>query len=162
MILPIEYCSVPGWDPEGMKAPAILIVDDDPALRKALTVFLKLQFAVFSAGSVDEAMEVLEDSGADAVLLDYRMPGKDGLAGLPEIREKFEEIPVVMLTGYGDAALFEKAMELGAKGCLKKPIDLMDVLSAIIKVVEEGQEADTEEGEPFTDSEAGEPFESAE
>ena len=141
MILPIEYCSVPGWDPGGMKAPAVLIVDDDPALRKALTVFLKLQFAVFSAGSVDEAMEVLEDSGADAVLLDYRMPGKDGLVALPEIREKFEGIPVVMLTGYGDSALFEKAKSLGASGCLKKPIDLMDVLSALIKVVEEREAA---------------------
>jgi len=140
VILPIEYCSVPGWDPEGVKAPAILIVDDDPALRKALTVFLKLQFAVFSAGSVDEAMEVLEDNGADAVLLDYRMPGKDGLEALPEIREKFGEIPVVMLTGYGDLALFEKAKSLGVLNCLKKPIDLMDVLSALVNAVE-GREA---------------------
>lgn len=148
MILPIEYCSVPGWDPTGMKAPAVLIVDDDPALRKALTVFLKLQFVVFSASSVDEAMQVLEDSGADAVLLDHRMPGKDGLAGLPEMRRRFGGVPVVMLTGYGDPALFEKAIELGASGCLKKPIDLMDVLAAIIKVVEEREAAAGDEEEP--------------
>ena len=139
-----------------MRAPAILVVDDDPALRKALTVFLKLQFAVFSASSMDEAMEVLEDSGADAVLLDYRMPGKDGLAGLPEILDKHGEVPVVMLTGYGDQALFDKAKELGASDCLKKPIDLMDVLSAIVKVVEE-RDADSKEI-----TEGGNAFESAE
>ena len=124
-----------------MRAPAILVVDDDPALRKALTVFLKLQFAVFSASSMDEAMEVLEDSGADAVLLDYRMPGKDGLTGLPEIREKYGEVPVVMLTGYGDQAFFDKAKELGATNCLKKPIDLMDLLSTVIKAVEDKEVA---------------------
>ena len=143
-----------------MKAPAVLVVDDDPALRKALTVFLKLQFAVFSASSMEEAMEVLEDSGADAVLLDYRMPGKDGLAGLPEIREKYGDVPVVMLTGYGDQALFDKAKDLGAASCLKKPIDLMDVLSTVIKAVEEKEAA----AKLAADEEArnGNAFESAE
>jgi len=143
-----------------MKAPAILVVDDDPALRKALTVFLKLQFAVFSAGSMEEAMEVLEDNGADAVLLDYRMPGKDGLAGLPELREKYSDVPVVMLTGYGDQALFAKAKELGASCCLKKPIDLMDVLSTVIKVVEEKDAAAQKAA--AEDAEGGAAFGSAE
>ncbi len=160
MILPIEYCSVPGWDPEGIKAPAILVVDDDPALRKALTVFLKLQFAVFSASSMEEAMQVLDDSGADAILLDYRMPGKDGLAGLPEIREKYGEVPVVLLTGYGDQALFDKARALGAASCLKKPIDLMDVLSTIIKVVEEKEAAAAAAADEAPEN--GNAFESAE
>ena len=84
------------------------------------------------------------------------MPGKDGLAGLPELREKYGDVPVVMLTGYGDQALFDKATELGASNCLKKPIDLMDVLSAIIKVVEEKEAAQqaAEEEQPFGDAEA--------
>lgn len=131
MILPIEYCSAPGWDPKGMVAPSILVVDDDPALRKALTIFLKLQFMVFSASSVDEAMDVLDDSGADLVIMDYKMPGKDGLTGLREIRAKHSELPILMLTAYGDPKTFAKAMVLGAAECLKKPFELDDIFRSV-------------------------------
>lgn len=150
MILPIEYCSTPGCDPN-LNAPSVLVVDDDPALRKALTVFLKLQFMVFSAGSVDEAMEVLNETGADMVIMDYKMPGKDGLTGLREIRAKHADVPILMLTAYGDPRTFAKAMVLGAANCLKKPFELDDIfrsLSALIRPEEnvEPKAADPEDG----------------
>lgn len=140
MVLPIEYCSVPAWDPQGLKAPSVLVVDDDPALRKALTVFLKLQFIVFSAGSVDEAMEVLNETGADMVIMDYKMPGKDGLTGVREIREQHADVPILMLTAYADPGTFVKAMGLGASNCLKKPFELEDIFRSLGDLLEKGEE----------------------
>ena len=104
---------------------------------------------VFSAGSVDEAMEVLDETGADMVIMDYKMPGKDGLTGLREIRAKHSGVPILMLTAYGDPKTFAKAMVLGAADCLKKTFELEDIFRSLCEIVaSEEEEGSMEKPEP--------------
>ncbi len=101
----------------------ILIVDDDRALRETIAETLAdLGHEVVQAGSGDEARSRLAAGRADAVLLDLRMPGEDGIAVLRTLRDRPDPPPVTILTAVPTAANTIEAMRLGAFDHLAKPI----------------------------------------
>ena len=80
----------------------ILVVDDEPLVRRSLSEFLTLEgYTVSSASNGREALSTLKDYLADIVISDIKMPELDGIHLLGEIREKFPETSVIMITGYG-------------------------------------------------------------
>ncbi len=110
----------------------VLVVDDEPALRESMRIFLRTAFEVSTAASVDEAMGLLRDEPAPRVIiLDMNMPVKDGLQGLREIKPAFPGIPVLILSGYVDDETLKNAQELGAAGFMRKPFDLIELLNTI-------------------------------
>ncbi len=136
MILPIEYHKAAATDPdEEYRVPTILVVDDDPGLRKALSIFLKFQYFVVSASSAEEATMLLEELGADAVILDYKMPGKDGLELLRSIRSRYPKLPVLLLSGCADESTEQRAKTLGVNGCMRKPFELEEVVGSLAELV---------------------------
>ncbi len=103
---------------------AILIVDDDAAYRQALTEALEREFAVVAASSADEAQEKITKALA-AVLLDVRLKdestaNRDGLVLLETIKQVQPDLPVVMMTNYGDIDIAVEAMRLGAADFIQK------------------------------------------
>lgn len=114
----------------------ILIVDDDSAMRGALgDAIVNLGHAYQEAATGSAALIALDEGGVDAVLLDLRMPGMDGLEVLRRIRARPEAPSVVILTAHATAANTIEAMRLGALDHLTKPIsqaDLKRVLAALI------------------------------
>jgi DNA-binding NtrC family response regulator len=103
---------------------AILIVDDDPAYRQALNEALEREFEVTVAGSADEAQEKI-NQGLAAVLLDVRLKdegtaNRDGLILLESIKQVQPNLPVVMMTNYGDIDIAVEAMRLGAEDFIQK------------------------------------------
>jgi DNA-binding response OmpR family regulator len=105
---------------------SILVVDDDPMIRKLLVRRLELDgYAVTAAGSGEEAMVVLGESPVDLVLLDVLMPGMDGYAVLERIRasEWLRHLPVVVISAVDDLSSAVRCIELGADHYLGKPID---------------------------------------
>ena len=85
----------------------------------------------FECGRWDEAMEVLDDSGADAVLLDYRMPGIDGITLLAELRRREFRGRCILISAYLNEEVRSQAGHLGVDLVLKKPVDISRLRSAL-------------------------------
>jgi DNA-binding NtrC family response regulator len=116
--------------------PTILIVDDDAALRAGLAEALTdLGFVAAEAADGPAALAWLERHRADAVLLDLRMPGLDGMEVLRRIRARPAPPPVAILTAVPTAANTIEAMRLGAADHLAKPVGRADVAALLLRLL---------------------------
>jgi len=84
-------------------------------------------YSVIEVGDGDEALARIEQDQPDAVLLDLKMPGRDGLAVLAKLGPALAELPVIVITAYGGSAAAIEAMRRGAYDYLTKPFDLDEV-----------------------------------
>ncbi len=103
----------------------VLVVDDDPVLRLALSCFMeRLDFDVRRCENGQQAVEQFADQGADIVLMDATMPVMDGFSACEAIRvlPNGEHVPIVMITGYEDEPSIDRAFACGASECITKPI----------------------------------------
>jgi len=113
----------------------VLIIDDDELVRKALKRSLQLYgFRVYLTEDGDAGLKLAREKKPSFILLDWMMPGVDGLEVLAELKhdEQTEHIPVFMLTGRGMMGDLDQAFEIGADGYITKPADLGE-LGRIIK-----------------------------
>ena len=109
----------------------VLVVDDEPDLedlfRRQFRRDIRSQrFVMEFAGSAAQALTRIADIGEQTLILilsDINMPGMSGLEMLPEARARRPDVPVIMITAYGDAETRKLALERGAEGLLTKPID---------------------------------------
>lgn len=112
----------------GDASPAVLIVDDEPILADAVRGYLvRRGYDVALAGSGEDALDRMRQSERDLVVLDYGLPGMDGLEALRRLKQLAPGAEVVMLSAHGTAETAEAAMRLGAFGYLPKPIDLVEL-----------------------------------
>jgi PAS domain S-box-containing protein len=115
--------------PAPATVPKVLVIDDEPALQKAMYKILKNEnYEIAFAGNGLEGLAHLEKEKPDLIFLDLRMPGLDGFGFL----EKLHIIPddpyhVVVITGHGDDREVEKSFELGVNFFLRKPLSLIEV-----------------------------------
>ena len=109
----------------------VLVVDDEPDVealfRQQFRRDLRAQrfvmdFAMSAADALARIASTIEQS-LILILSDINMPGMTGLEMLPRVREMRPEVPVIMITAYGDPETRRKALESGASGLLTKPID---------------------------------------
>ena len=106
----------------------VLVAEDDQAIRFSLACFLTAEgYRVIEAGDGDEALGLIGRDRPDAVLLDLKMPAKDGLAVLAALGPALAELPVIVITAYGGSAAAIEAMRRGAYDYLTKPFDLDEV-----------------------------------
>jgi two-component system, NtrC family, response regulator HydG len=111
----------------------VLVVDDEPAARKGLEKLLDLDgYRVVTAASGDEALSIAPELAPDVVVTDLKMPGMDGIELLERLHELDVELPVIMVTAFGDVGSAVKAMRAGAFNFLTKPVDF-DALSVSIE-----------------------------
>ncbi|MEE3627154.1 response regulator [Nitrospirillum sp. BR 11752] len=111
---------------------AIIVVDDDPSMRKALTnLFNSLDLTVHTFASTQEFLDWPLPDIPLCLVLDIRMPGQNGLDFQEEFAPSHEEIPVVFITGHGDIPMSVRAMKAGAIEFLTKPFKEQDLLDAI-------------------------------
>jgi DNA-binding NtrC family response regulator len=109
----------------------VLVVDDEPDVealfRQQFRRDLRAQrFMMDFANSAADALARITSSIGQSLILilsDINMPGMTGLEMLPKVKEMRPEVPVIMITAYGDADTRRKALESGAIGLLTKPID---------------------------------------
>jgi len=120
-----------------MEKAKILIAEDEKAQRELLEGFLKKEgFSVEAVSNGRQAIEKIGRGFFDIAFLDYKMPELDGLQTLHEIRKRFPDLPVVMMTAYGTVETAVVSMKEGALDYLTKPIDLDELLLIIQKVLE--------------------------
>ena len=109
----------------------VLVVDDEPDVealfRQQFRRDLRAERFVmdFANSAADALSRITSTIGQSLILIlsDINMPGMTGLEMLPKVKEMRPEVPVIMITAYGDADTKRKALESGATGLLTKPID---------------------------------------
>ena len=117
----------------------ILVVDDEPDVevlfRQQVRHDLRAgRFKMEFAQSGDMALRCIADAAGVSIILilsDINMPGMTGLEMLPKVKQMRPEVPVIMITAYGDADTKRKALENGASGLLTKPIDFSQLREEI-------------------------------
>ena len=115
----------------------ILIVDNDEGLVHFLTrLFVKMQHDVTACGDGMSAVARLRDESFDAVLLDYKMPGLNGLDTLTEIRQLQVKTPVIVMTAYGTTETAIEAMKRGAYDYVLKPFDTEQLKAIVVDALE--------------------------
>jgi DNA-binding NtrC family response regulator len=101
----------------------ILVVDDEPLIRRSLSELLTLEgYCVSSAGNGKEALDLLRSHDADIVISDLKMPEMDGMHLLKETKKSCPNTHVIMITGYGNIDSAVEAMKEGAYDYITKPI----------------------------------------
>jgi DNA-binding NtrC family response regulator len=114
----------------------ILVVDDEPDMRDALTAALRREgFCIFTAANGVEALEKVQGQSLNLIITDVRMPRMGGLALLQELKRTSAAIPVVMMTGYGRIEDAVEAMKAGAFDYLLKPFSLEDLKAVVLKAL---------------------------
>ncbi len=122
-----------------MKArPQILIVDDEPNVRRVLATLLdQAGYATIRAESGTQALDLVRAQDPDLVLTDLKMPEMDGIELLARLSESFPEIPVIVLTAHGTVENAVEAMKRGAHDFLTKPFDKTQVVDLIARALDQ-------------------------
>jgi RNA polymerase sigma factor (sigma-70 family) len=128
-----------------MSAPTVFVVDDDAAVRDALSLLISLKglrVSTFSCGP--DFLAVYEPRWRGCLLTDLQMPEMTGLELQQQLAQRGIALPVIVLTAHGDVATARTALKSGAVDFLEKPVDddvLIDVLENAIRVDEERHRA---------------------
>src|SRR3954470_17690214 len=112
----------------------VLIVDDHTLVRHGIALLVKECFTdaeVREAGSADEAIDLLKEDVVDVALVDVRMPDRDGLELLREIKATWSQVPVIMLTTFDHSTYVKSALANGADGYMLKDSSPEDLDQAI-------------------------------
>ena len=123
-LAPRDDASVAGGGLE-VNLPRVHLVDDDRAVRDALSTFLgAVGYAVEQHDSGEAFLSVCEDTTDSVLVLDINLPGADAFGVLKLLRERLPQLPpTVLITGLGSPRIRERALHLGVLAVLDKPVD---------------------------------------
>src|SRR5947207_5003125 len=130
---------------EGM--PNILVVDDDPMVRKAIEIYLERHnFEVVVADGGEAGLRALEDGAFDLMIVDIFMPHMRGFESIRIFHERAPTVPLIAMSGYAFANLnspapdfLRMALELGASRCLRKPFTPATLMTVIDECLAESR-----------------------
>ena len=109
-----------------------LVIDDSPSINLIIKqVMASRGHFTLTAETGKEGVELVKECEFDKIFLDLRLPDIDGAETLRQIREINPSIPVIVITGYPDPKVMEKAIKYGLSGVLEKPFNLADIVAAI-------------------------------
>jgi len=113
-------------------SPMVFVVDDDPSVRRSLARLLRATgYRAQSFGSAAEFLVCLPCDGPACALIDVRMPDVSGFDLFQQLQLRCPDLPVVFITGHGDVAMADRAFQAGASGFLVKPVDEMELMTAV-------------------------------
>jgi CheY-like chemotaxis protein len=121
-----------------MNPPTILVVDDEPHMRRLLQFALaKTGARLLQAGNGREALATAADQTVDLMVIDFMMPDLDGFATLRELRQnpRYAELPVIMLTARGQSELRDQAEGVGVDVFLTKPFSPIELTRIVQRLL---------------------------
>ncbi|WP_425059709.1 response regulator [Sporomusa carbonis] len=118
----------------GRSQATILVIDDQPGIRRLLTEVLQDEgYRVITAANGYEGIQVAHDVKPNVILMDMKMPGMDGIEALKELKRQGQGDQVIMMTAYGELDMVNEAREAGMRDYITKPFDIM----ALCRIIEE-------------------------
>ncbi len=127
-------------------SPLVLVVDDDPSVRKSLTRLLAAaDYLVEAFASAQEFLARERHEGPCCLVLDVKMPGLTGIQLQEMLAATGRRMSIVFVTGHADVPTSVKAMKAGAVDLLTKPVDVKDLIAAIQRAVTRDQHERTSE-----------------
>jgi two-component system nitrogen regulation response regulator NtrX len=115
----------------------VLVVDDEASIRESLRMILEFEgYEVREAAHGREALVAVADDPPDAVVLDVKMPEMDGMEVLQALRQRGQDMPVLVVTGHGDVATAVEATRRGAWDFFQKPLQRDRILVSLRNAVE--------------------------
>lgn len=121
---------------------SILVVDDEPIVLDSCRLILEAEgYVVDLVQSVDEAIEALRRDSYILLLVDVKMPVRDGMSLMREVKENWPEIPIVVMSGYPTRETIIAVAEIGAARFIPKPFtpdELLEVVRQFMQKEEEG------------------------
>src|SRR5215510_8626464 len=122
--------------------PTLLVIDDETGPRDALQVILRPFFNVQTAESASAAIDVLNSQRIDIITLDQKLPDRQGIELLQDIKHHHAGIEVIIITGYGSLKAAMDGIRHGAAGYLLKPFNVTELLSLVNQTLEKKQRLD--------------------
>jgi DNA-binding NtrC family response regulator len=113
----------------------ILVVDDEGIVLESCRRVLVDRFEVITASSADAALDVLRREPVEMILLDIKMPVKDGMSLLKEVKEKWPNIPVIVMSGYATTETVEQVSRTEAATFIAKPFTPDELVEVVAKVI---------------------------
>lgn len=118
-------------------APLILVVDDQPGVRRLVQeIFQQAGYRVLAAANGEEALALAAAQRPDLAILDVRMPVMDGVETLRQLKGLAPDLPVLMMTAVGDGDKLAEALALGARTAFTKPFDIFRLRDLARSVLE--------------------------
>jgi DNA-binding NtrC family response regulator len=114
----------------------ILVVDDDAIVIKSCKRILEAEgFEVFTVPSADKALEAIKNSDFDILLIDVKMPERDGMYLMREIKKNWPEIPTIVMSGYPTPETIAEVLKLGATLFIPKPFKPDELIKSVRQVL---------------------------
>ena len=127
----------PSLPQTGNDEPIVLVVDDDPSVRRALiNLFESVGLRVAAFGSASEILQSKPPEVPSCLVLDIRLPGLSGLDLQADLAKANIHTPIIFITGHGDIPMTVRAMKSGAVDFLTKPVRVQDMLDAVQAAIE--------------------------
>jgi len=115
----------------------VLIVDDEPSICWGFREFLTEDgHDVQIAASAEEALGLVDEERPDAIVLDVRLPGMDGLSAIEHLRQRMDDVPIIVITAFGNLETAVRAVKEGAFDYLPKPFDLDQAAEVLRRALE--------------------------
>ena len=130
----------------------ILVIDDEPQIRRFLDISLRAQgYVVLAAATADDGLAQLATDGADVVVLDLGLPDRDGVEVLRDLRQ-WSSVPVLVLTARGDEDEKVKLLDAGANDYVTKPFGIRELMARLralrrMQATADGEPAVYDDGE---------------
>ncbi|MEE9554285.1 MAG: response regulator [candidate division Zixibacteria bacterium] len=116
--------------------PTVLIVDDEKGIVNILKYVIELEkITVLTANNAEDGMKILENSSVDAIISDIMLPGMTGVEFMTKAKEKYDNIPVVLITGWSGNSGSDLAKEKLADGYFRKPFNNRELVSKLKQVM---------------------------
>jgi two-component system, NtrC family, nitrogen regulation response regulator NtrX len=123
-----------------MSKPRILVIDDESAIRDSLKMILEYEdYQFLGAASGQDGLAAVQKERPDAVLLDIKMPGMDGMEVLRKLHALDESLPVIMISGHGATATAVEAIKSGAVDFFDKPLSTERVIVTLRNVLKQSE-----------------------
>jgi DNA-binding NtrC family response regulator len=115
----------------------ILLIDDDEWIRDSLSIFFEGEGCYLQAlETAEEGIKVLKSQEYDILIIDYRLPGMDGLEFLKKIKGSHPNVVKILITAYGTEELFSRATKLGVREFIEKPFTSKTIEESLARVIE--------------------------
>jgi FixJ family two-component response regulator len=120
-----------------LEKPSVYVVDDDDAVRDSISAYLTLKGMKTTAFASAQELLKREDIPADLLVLDINMPDMDGFTLMKVLKNRGQNIPTVLITGFGDPQKRAKSICAGAVAIMDKPIDTPILYLTVIRILDE-------------------------